>query len=267
MKAIACVVLMAVATLSFAAQRSQFFRVVSTHPTHITSISADGTIVWSNSVSNATCMVEWSPLADGIWITNDLPGPVHWPGMVGEITLPDVFLTGTPSTVVSRRFTETISPVGPPTQLDIDGDAHIDLTFSRTALGTDDIPQSAWDEYVEVRGSEIILAPQDAGILIGPPSTNANSFSSYRYGVWLTHYGWRIESGMYPWQPPWGTVTNGYLGVRLRIDGKQHYGWVNIDFVDVLIGGTTNQYWPSCRVRGCAYETVPGKGIIAGAER
>jgi hypothetical protein len=265
MRALIFTVLLALLPQAHAADSAFFFQVVSTQATHITSISAEG-ITWSNSVPNALCSVQWSPLPNGIWITNALPGFVECTGLVGQMMLPSVFTTGTPSTIVSRRFTQTISPVGPGTELDIDGDTRTDLTFERATVGTDDIPQSAWHEYITVRGSEIILDPQLAGILIGPPSTNSQEFSAYQYGAQLTHYGWTIEGGMFPWQPPWGTVTNGYLGVRFPINGREHYGWVNIDFVDVPSGGTNNYYWPSCRLRGCAYETVPGKGIVAGAE-
>jgi hypothetical protein len=48
----------------------------------------------------------------------------------------------------------------------------------------------------------------------------------------------------------WGNVANGYLGLEFQINGKTHYGWARFKDVDTLTG--------------YAYETIPGKAIIAG---
>jgi len=55
----------------------------------------------------------------------------------------------------------------------------------------------------------------------------------------------------------WLNVTGRYLGLKFRIHGKTHYGWarLRVDFVSQSITATLTGY---------AYETIPGKPIIAG---
>src|SRR5580692_1045954 len=60
----------------------------------------------------------------------------------------------------------------------------------------------------------------------------------------------------------WLNVKGRYLGLKFRIKGKTHYGWarlnVHVDRVETRITAT---------VTGYAYETIPGKAIIAGATK
>jgi hypothetical protein len=57
----------------------------------------------------------------------------------------------------------------------------------------------------------------------------------------------------------WINVTNRYLGLKFKIDGKFHYGWARLN-VKVA------RHPPSILVTltGYAYETIPNKPIIAG---
>lgn len=49
---------------------------------------------------------------------------------------------------------------------------------------------------------------------------------------------------------------NHYLGLKFLIDGRLHYGWARL---------TTTGGWPRAAVlTGYAYETIPGKAIVAG---
>ena len=57
---------------------------------------------------------------------------------------------------------------------------------------------------------------------------------------------------------PWVDVTNRYLGLKFKIDGKFHYGWARLN-VKVLIGREI-----IATLTGYAYETIPNKAIIAG---
>lgn len=65
---------------------------------------------------------------------------------------------------------------------------------------------------------------------------------------------------------PWLNLRQGYLGVKFTIAGKIHYGWVRLTHPLVKF---------SCRggnlagtfLTGYAYETIPGKAIIAGATK
>jgi hypothetical protein len=60
----------------------------------------------------------------------------------------------------------------------------------------------------------------------------------------------------------WLNVEGRYLGLKFRIKGKTHDGWarlnVHVDRVEARITTT---------VTGYAYETIPGKAIIAGATK
>jgi hypothetical protein len=58
---------------------------------------------------------------------------------------------------------------------------------------------------------------------------------------------------------PWRNVTNRYLGLKFKINGKFHYGWARLN-VKVLKG----QFKIIATLTGYAYETIAGKGIIAG---
>jgi hypothetical protein len=58
---------------------------------------------------------------------------------------------------------------------------------------------------------------------------------------------------------PWVNVTNRYLGLKFKIDGKFHYGWARLD-VKVL----RKQRQIIATLTGYAYETIPNKAIIAG---
>jgi hypothetical protein len=55
----------------------------------------------------------------------------------------------------------------------------------------------------------------------------------------------------------WVNVNKRYLGLKVKIRGKVHYGWarMNVKVQGSSIGGTLTGY---------AYETEPGKGIKAG---
>jgi|HubBroStandDraft_2_1064218.scaffolds.fasta_scaffold48072_2 hypothetical protein len=57
----------------------------------------------------------------------------------------------------------------------------------------------------------------------------------------------------------WCKVTDRYLGLRFEIHGKTHYGWARM-----TVGLGTHI---RARLTGYAYETIPGKSIIAGATK
>ncbi len=56
---------------------------------------------------------------------------------------------------------------------------------------------------------------------------------------------------------PW-IRTQAYLGMRFSINGQVHYGWARF---------VTNTIGPIATLTGYAYETIPGKPIIAGATK
>jgi hypothetical protein len=58
---------------------------------------------------------------------------------------------------------------------------------------------------------------------------------------------------------PWVDVSDRYLGLKFKIDGKYHYGWARLN-VTVVKGA----FRITPTLTGYAYETVPGKPIVAG---
>ena len=55
----------------------------------------------------------------------------------------------------------------------------------------------------------------------------------------------------------WVNVNSRYLGLKFNINGKVHYGWARLS-VEV------QPLYITATLTGYAYETIPGKGILAG---
>jgi hypothetical protein len=60
---------------------------------------------------------------------------------------------------------------------------------------------------------------------------------------------------------PWLHVKQAYLGLKFVIKGKTHFGWARVKLSFLRNHGIT------AILTGYAYETVPGKPIIAGATK
>ncbi|MGD0987816.1 MAG: hypothetical protein ABR874_08400 [Candidatus Sulfotelmatobacter sp.] len=58
---------------------------------------------------------------------------------------------------------------------------------------------------------------------------------------------------------PWFLKQDHYLGFAFNIDGKEHFGWARLSLGRFVFDHTAT-------ITGYAYETVPGKAIIAGDE-
>jgi hypothetical protein len=71
------------------------------------------------------------------------------------------------------------------------------------------------------------------------PATLAFLYSGFSYG-------------------PWVNLKNHYLGFAFSINGQKHFGWARLSFNSFLC------YKCIAGITGYAYETVPGKAIIAG---
>jgi hypothetical protein len=61
---------------------------------------------------------------------------------------------------------------------------------------------------------------------------------------------------------PWRNVTNRYLGLKFKINGKFHYGWARLS-----VKAFKGQFKIVATLTGFAYETIPGKAITAGATK
>ncbi len=53
---------------------------------------------------------------------------------------------------------------------------------------------------------------------------------------------------------PWLNAQDRYLGLEITINGQPHFGWARMTFSSTAV-----------TLSGYAYETIPGKAIVAGA--
>ena len=74
-------------------------------------------------------------------------------------------------------------------------------------------------------------------------------------------FGYYSTSNHTDWYGPWFNggkgVRNRYLGLKFKIKGRFHFGWARITI-------TTSGKRFTATLTGYAYETIPGKGIVAG---
>lgn len=138
-----------------------------------------------------------------------------------------------------------------PIDLNHDGlnDFHIDSYYLSLTGYLEVIPVIPINKIAKSHGQGCFLGSSAAalpqGAVIGPGrSFNARAtcmavYNSLWYGAWVGQ-------------------TDRYLGLEFSIDGQIHYGWARL---------TMNSFFcPGCvgRIFGYAYETIPGKPIIAG---
>ena len=84
---------------------------------------------------------------------------------------------------------------------------------------------------------------RSGGVVLGGLDTHG-------FGRSTTWYG--------PWMKGGKGVKNRYLGLKFKIKGHFHFGWARI-----TVTTTSNDF--TATLTGYAYETIPGKGIVAGA--
>jgi hypothetical protein len=153
-------------------------------------------------------------------------------------------------------YTKAHRIIGPHSsyKLDLNRDRITDFTLVNNSWATDGI----WETYLRVS------------------SAKGNSAMDY-----LHSGGWGFASALkqgapigpkehfHAWAPylvlgtgvsfsgAWKNVKNRYLGLKFQVKGKTHYGWVRLNV-------TVGYYQVTATLTGYAYETVPGKAIIAG---
>jgi hypothetical protein len=145
--------------------------------------------------------------------------------------------------------------------LDINNDGINDFAFNNYfSFGSADL---AVRGAVPGRGGALVLGPSGyasplmRGANIGP-SARFSPYSSYALVEKGVHVGYSHEKLYGPWG---GNPKNRYLGVRFRIDGKIHYGWVRLTMLTQPAGT-----W-SAAITAYAYETIPNKKIVAGSAK
>jgi len=140
---------------------------------------------------------------------------------------------------------------------------HADFWFSNNQClgGTFPCSSTAWDY-----------------LAVGPVSTPANEVVGEQHWASALKRGAQISKGQHfsfsarmasqcsgigctgpRTNGPWVNVTDRYLGLKFKIDGKFHYGWARLN-VAVVKG----QFEVVATLTGYAYETIPNKPIIAG---
>jgi hypothetical protein len=79
----------------------------------------------------------------------------------------------------------------------------------------------------------------------------------FRFGQLRYVCGSCVPRWFGPWVNGGKGVKNRYLGIKFKIKGRFHYGWARM-----TVTTTSNSF--AATLTGYAYETIPGKGIIAG---
>jgi len=114
-----------------------------------------------------------------------------------------------------------------------------------------------------VRGTNSIRATGifgsfGAALRYGERIQRGDRFGKQRF-LGTVHYS--RSSGNTHWFGPWMNggkgVKNRYLGLRFKIKGRFHLGWARM-----TVKTTHNDF--TATLTGYAYETIPGKAIIAG---
>jgi hypothetical protein len=94
------------------------------------------------------------------------------------------------------------------------------------------------------------------GAKIGAP---ASLFDPYTALIEATESGYKgSRSARGDWG---GNPENRYLGIRFKLNGQTHYGWIR---VSVTFSLQPNGPLPTAKITGYAYETVANKAIKAG---
>lgn len=181
-------------------------------------------------------------------------------------------------------YTATDQKIAPSIAIDLNGDGVID--FNLTKFGSASVGGSlrvSWlavchDKYIgfshqcnsstnDPNAANLVrvvpTGPADlaAGANIGPgPQWGGQGVAEFMaVRVWYSQY-WNTKQ---KWNGPWANegkgVTNRYLGLKFKIGNDYHYGWARVTLTTTADSGF------SAALTGYAYETVPGKAIVAGA--
>jgi hypothetical protein len=159
-----------------------------------------------------------------------------------------------------------ISP-GTRLQLDLNHDGFSDFSINNTSSSNAHtfvafmtvIPLESQNKIWGRQTRRGAFAPAlHAGVRIGPAGQfsreggkNMGGFFSYYYN------GKRSHGYVGPWANGGKGVRNRYLGLKFIIKGKVHFGWARLTV-------STKKPHIFGKLTGYAYETVPGKSIVAG---
>jgi hypothetical protein len=109
-----------------------------------------------------------------------------------------------------------------------------------------------WGAHTYSSGVQVLCAAAlPRGTKVGPKGAFQQDPP---YGLLMAWYG---KNGIYG---RWLHVKQAYLGLKFVVKGKTHFGWARVKL-------DTQQRPFAATLTGYAYETIPGKSIIAGATK
>jgi hypothetical protein len=149
--------------------------------------------------------------------------------------------------------------IGNQLQIDLNNDGTVDFvlvdTFGSTSCGD----RSSWLSVIGSAASNQVLWQTKVGFRVfasaltrGMPIGSSGKFGGREEAETMAfkrEFGIGSSAG-----GNFQNVTNRYLGVRFRINGLPYYGWIGFRSVDNF----------TAKLGGWAYETQPGKPILAG---
>jgi hypothetical protein len=131
------------------------------------------------------------------------------------------------------------------------------IGFSHQCVSSTNDPNAANLVRVVPTGAADLAAGANIGP--GPQWGGQGQLVFMANRVWYSAY-WNTKQ---IWQAPWANegkgVTNRYLGFKFKIGNDYHYGWARVTLTTTADSGF------SATLTGYAYETIPGKAIVAGA--
>jgi HYDIN/CFA65/VesB family protein len=145
--------------------------------------------------------------------------------------------------------------------LDLNGDGVTDFTIMSTwRSGSCGVNCKYWEISLgetPASGNGAVVGPLKRGDEIGPNQAfdgNAGFMSEYlkKYVCGPKSCGWLYSS----WGPWLGQT--GYLGLSFQVNGQTYYGWAKLKCPGGKYGGGQGT------LLGYAYETIPGRAILAG---
>ena len=148
--------------------------------------------------------------------------------------------------------------------LDLNHDGTKDFSFSNTSYSDGktfiaDLLVSPLRSQNKIWGRGATFAPAlCAGVRIGPAGLFSRPGAKRMGGYFAYNYNGKSSHGYFgPWANGGKGVRNRYLGLKFIIKGTVHFGWARL---------TVSMKKPRIfgKLTGYAYETVPGKSIVAG---
>jgi hypothetical protein len=126
---------------------------------------------------------------------------------------------------------------------------------SRTFCGSSSHNLNAF-RVVESKGNEWGAAVQPGAKIIGGDRFRSGHSANLGQVNFLSNSHSHVR-----WSGPWVNggkgANNRYVGIKFQINGRFHFGWARL-----TVTTETNTF--TATLTGYAFETIPGKGIVAG---